>query len=128
MVGVPRIQNWLSARRAVYGNIFPGAYGRGIGRHRQAAKSVRLLEPARRPPATPVEHQVAAWLEAESVIPFDELVQRVAAKLYAEELRHGAAALDIGLLGSRLFAGEIVAEVEAADGILWEIIPGKGAS
>jgi hypothetical protein len=48
-------------------------------------------------------------------------VKRVAADLYAEELRKGASVLDIGLYGDRLFNQDVVRELKAADGILWEI-------
>jgi hypothetical protein len=52
---------------------------------------------------------------------FSSLVNAVAADLYTDELRNGAGVLDIGLLGSRLFAGDVVQELKARDGILWEI-------
>jgi hypothetical protein len=48
-------------------------------------------------------------------------VNAVSADLYAEELRTGAGALDIGLFGSRLFSGDVIRELKAGDGILWKI-------
>jgi hypothetical protein len=41
--------------------------------------------------------------------------------LYREELRNGASVLDIGLFGSRFFTRDVVRELKAGDGILWEI-------
>ena len=81
---------------------------------------VRLLDSPLRLPATPVEQRLLAKLKA-GPVSFENLVQVVAADLYKEELRKGAGVLDIGLFGGRLFNNDIVRELKAADGILWEI-------
>ena len=54
------------------------------------------------------------------------LVKRVSGELYRDELRKGAAVLDIGLFGDRLFNRDIVQELRAGDGILWEIEAERG--
>jgi hypothetical protein len=48
-------------------------------------------------------------------------VNEIAAELYTDELRNGAGVLDLGLFGSRLFSGDVMRELKAGDGILWEI-------
>ena len=83
--------------------------------------SVRLIDPARRAPATAIEVQVFSLLKNEGTVSYDRLVQRVADELYQGELVRGAAVLDIGVFGSRLFEPETVAAIQAADGVLWEI-------
>jgi hypothetical protein len=72
-------------------------------------------------PATPVEQRLIAALKEAGPVSFATLVKRVAADLYAEELGKGAGVLDIGLFGDRLFSREVVRELKAGDGILWEI-------
>jgi hypothetical protein len=54
-------------------------------------------------------------------MPLDTLAERVASELYREELRQGAQNLDIGLFGSRLFLGDVIREIEARNGTLWQI-------
>jgi hypothetical protein len=81
---------------------------------------VRLIDSPLRLPVTPIEQRLLATLKAGSVS-FEKLVQLVAADLYKEELNKGAGVLDIGLFGGRLFNYDIVRELKAADGILWEI-------
>lgn len=82
---------------------------------------VRLIETPDRPPETPIEHRLAAALRETGPVAVASLVKRVAADLYAEELRKGASVLDIGLYGDRLFNQDVVRELKAADGILWQI-------
>ena len=82
---------------------------------------VRLIETPGRHPATPIEHQLSATLKMTGPVSVASLVKRVAVDLYAEELRKGAGVLDIGLYGDRLFNQDVVRELKAADGILWEI-------
>lgn len=84
------------------------------------AAVVRLIDSPRRPPESPIEQRLQIMLKA-GPVSFEQLVNHVAAELYKEELRMGAGVLDIGLFGSRLFNGEVIQELKAADGILWEI-------
>ncbi|HXL08825.1 MAG TPA: hypothetical protein VN966_01240 [Candidatus Bathyarchaeia archaeon] len=81
---------------------------------------VRLIDSPLRLPVTPIEQRLLATLKA-SPVSFEKVVQLVAADLYKEELNKGAGVLDIGLFGGRLFNNDIVRELKAADGILWEI-------
>jgi hypothetical protein len=82
---------------------------------------VRLIERPDRLPGTPIEHRLAAALQDTGPVAFVSLVKRVAADLYADELRNGASVLDIGLYGDRLFKQDVLRELKAGDGILWEI-------
>ena len=81
---------------------------------------VRLIASPLRLPVTPIGQRLLATLKA-GPISIEKLVQIVAVDLYKEELRKGAGVLDIGLFGGRLFNNDIVRELMAADGILWEI-------
>lgn len=85
---------------------------------------VRLVESARRP-ETRVEQLAVSALAAKGAIPLDTLAERVASELYREELRNGAGVLDLGLFGSRFFTRDVVRELKAGDGILWEIREGR---
>jgi hypothetical protein len=85
------------------------------------AAVVRLMDLPRRVPATPMERRLSAVLKAVGPVSVAGLVKRVAAELYRDELRKGAGVLDIGLLGDRLFNRDILQELKAGDGILWEI-------
>ena len=82
---------------------------------------MQQIDSPQRLPATPIEHRLISALKKVGVISFEKLVKTVAADLYAEELRKGAGVLDIGLFGSRLFNDDVVRELNAGDGILWEI-------
>jgi hypothetical protein len=82
---------------------------------------VRLIGAPRRMPQTPIEQRLVVTLEKSGPVLFARLVKTVAADLYAEELRKGAGLLDIGLFGDRLFNGDIVRELRAGNGILWEM-------
>jgi hypothetical protein len=85
------------------------------------ATIVQQIDSPHRFPATPVEHRLISALKKVGAISLEKLVKTVAADLYAEELRKGAGVLDIGLFGSRLFNDDVVRELNAGDGILWEI-------
>jgi hypothetical protein len=85
------------------------------------AAVVRLIDSPRRAPATPIEQRLISTLRETGSVSFATLVNAVSADLYAEELRTGAGALDIGLFGSRLFNGDVIRELKAGDRILWEI-------
>jgi len=82
---------------------------------------VRLIDSPRRSPATQIEWQLISALKKVGSVPSANLVKTVAADLYAAELRKGAAVLDIGLFGERLFTRDILRELQAGDGILWDI-------
>ena len=81
---------------------------------------VRLAASSRQP-ETRVEQLVLTMLASEGAITLDTLAERVASELYREELRQGAQTLDIGLFGSRLFLGDVIREIEARNGTLWQI-------
>ncbi len=90
---------------------------------------VRLIDSPHRLPATSIEQRLASLLRRESEpVFFGILVKRIAEDIYEEELRMGAAVLDIGMFGSRLFHGDVVRELKAGDGILWEIKHGREIS
>jgi hypothetical protein len=82
---------------------------------------VQLIDSPRRLPATPIEQRLSSALKEAGPISLANLVKRVAAELYSDELRRGAGVLDIGLIGDRLFNRDIVRELNAGNGILWEI-------
>jgi hypothetical protein len=82
---------------------------------------MQLIDSPRRLPATPIEERLASALKEAGPISIASLVKRVAAELYSDELRKGAGVLDIGLIGDRLFNRDIIRELNAGNGILWEI-------
>lgn len=88
--------------------------------------AVRLLEPLRRSPTSPVEQLAVNILRQEGSISFELLVEYVVSDLYREELDRGAWTLDIGLLGKGLFVPDVVRGLKAGDGILWQIERPKG--
>jgi hypothetical protein len=105
---------------------FSGRSGRSISAGVVAAdltnSVVRLVDAPLRSPETPIEHRlIAALKKTVGALSFATLVKTVAAELYDEELRKGAAVLDIGLFGNRLFSRDIVRELTAGEGILWVI-------
>ena len=83
---------------------------------------VRLLDSSPSP-QTPIQRALMAALKEAGSVSLEALVKRVTAELYREELRKGAAVLDIGLFGDRLFNRDVVHEVRAGNGIFWEIKP-----
>jgi hypothetical protein len=84
---------------------------------------VRLLDSPRRTPQTPIQQAVVAVLKEAGSSSLAVLVKRVSGELYRDELRKGAAVLDIGLFGDRLFNRDVVEELRAGNGIFWEIKP-----
>jgi hypothetical protein len=82
---------------------------------------VRLIDSPRRLPETLIEQRVSSRLTRSRRVAFSALVNEIAAELYTDELRNGAGVLDLGLFGSRLFSGDVMRELKAGDGILWEI-------
>jgi hypothetical protein len=85
------------------------------------AALVRLIDFPRRLPETPIEQRLAWALKETGPISVSGLVKRVASELYCDELRKGAGVLDIGLIGDRLFNRDIIRELNAGNGILWEV-------
>ena len=83
--------------------------------------SVRLIADAERAPKAPIEAQISATLKEAGTLSYDGLVQRVVTDLYRAELRRGAAVLDIGIFGSRLFERDVVSALKTSDGVLWVI-------
>lgn len=89
---------------------------------RAGSLRVRLIaNPAR--PTTRIERASLAVLSETGEASFDTLVTRVTAELYREEIRRGAWAVDLGLLGSRLFVPDVVRSLDRYNGVLWEIVP-----
>ena len=98
-----------------------GADSAGATRVQLETAAVRLIEAPRRRPETAIEQRLATRLKATGPMSVSALVSTVAADLYSDELRKGAGVLDIGLFGSRLFSGDVIQELRAGDGILWQI-------
>ena len=100
---------------------------RGLRTSRDAASAspagpvVRLVDTPRRQAETPIERQVISILQQAGAVSHDRLAQRIARDLYEAELRRGAAAVDIGIFGSRLFEPEAAQTLRAGAGVLWEI-------
>jgi hypothetical protein len=86
-------------------------------------RAVRRIRDPLRSPRSTAEHSALGLLQGKDAMPFDTLVERVARELYADELRHGGSVLDVGLLGPTLFVPDVAREIQAADGILWQIEP-----
>lgn len=61
-----------------------------------------------------------ARLSGKEEVPLRELAERLAEKLYRDELRHGGWAVDLGLLGPKVFSGAALHEIEAGNGVLLE--------
>jgi hypothetical protein len=103
-------------------DLLPASLKRGESSVSFSAAVVQLIDSPRRLPATPIEQRLLSALKEAGPISLANLVKRVAAELYSDELRRGAGVLDIGLIGDRLFNHDIVRELNAGNGILWEII------
>ena len=86
-----------------------------------SCRSVRPIRSASRSPITPVERLAGGMLEREGEMPLRLLVELVARPLYREAVLQGAWVVDIGIFGWKSFIPEVAAEIEAADGILWQI-------
>ena len=107
------------------GRLFKGLSSQTDTESAVSAKSdaavVRLIDSPRRLPESSIEHRLISTLGESGSVSFARLVDAVSADLYAEELRAGAGALDIGLFGSRLFNGDVIRELKSGDGVLWKI-------
>ena len=87
-----------------------------------AGPVVRLVDTPRRQAENEIELQIISILQKAGAVSHDQLVQRVARDLYEGELRRGAAVVDIGMFGSRLFEPEVARSLRAGDGTIWEIV------
>ena len=90
-----------------------------IRRKNSTRQIVRLDRPTRAPESA-VELLATSILQSESSLPLQRLVERIADELYRHELSY-AWVLDIGILGSRVFAPGVAKEIERGDGSLWKI-------
>ena len=107
--------------------LFPGVLG-GRRTDRDVAMEagsalVQLLDSPGRTPQTPIQQALVAALKEAGSSSLAVLVKRVSGELYRDELRRGAAVLDIGLFGDRLFNRDVVEELRTGNGIFWEIKP-----
>ena len=84
---------------------------------------VQLLDAPGRTPQTPIQQALVAALKEAGSSSLAVLVKRVSGELYRDELRKGAAVLDIGLFGDRLFNRDVVEALRAGNGTFWEIKP-----
>jgi len=87
----------------------------------EADAVVRLIESPRRLTTTHIEQRLVSVLKEAGPVTVASLIKRVAAELYADELRRGGGFLDNGLIGDRLFNRDIVRELDEGNGMLWEI-------
>jgi len=88
---------------------------------------VRPIEPVSSPVESPVESAAISTLKQQGALPFHLLVLRVASQLYLDELRNGAAGVDIGFFGSSLFVPEVVRTIQERNGTLWKIEDSKNS-
>ena len=82
-------------------------------------REARLLPGAA--PATIEETLIALALAGPGRLRVDALVATVSTPLYREELRQGGGAVDLSLLGPRIFAPLVVSTLEGGDGRLWRL-------
>jgi hypothetical protein len=93
----------------------------GLSQESSRDLMVRLIEPVASVGESPIEREAILNLKQQGVLPFSLLVQQVALRLYLDELRNGAAAVDIGFFGASLFVPEVVKVIHEGNGILWKI-------
>jgi hypothetical protein len=118
MTGLERSK---SKMRKLFPSSISRAKSRGAFRTEADAAMVHLIDSPRRLPATPIEQRLSSALKDAGPMAVALLVKRVAAELYSDELRKGAAVLDIGLIGDHIFDRDIIRDLAAGNGILWEI-------
>jgi hypothetical protein len=82
-----------------------------------------LDAPAQRP-AAEIDLWVLSVFQAHGPMTLSDLVTRVADRLYRDAVRDGAASVDIGLFGAKLFHAEAAAVVARGDGKWWAIDKG----
>jgi hypothetical protein len=94
----------------------------------QYHRRVQPFDASVRKAATPLERMILDLLDREGPKNFTEIVNRIAKQIYRDELCHGAAVIDIGLLGTKLFEAEVVAALNRGVGVWWlteEIVSAK---
>jgi len=87
----------------------------------RATATVELLKSFDQTPQSPIQRTVVRALKDSGVVSVSALVARVASEFYRDELHQGAAALDLGLFGDRLFNRDVLRELDAGNGIFWKI-------
>jgi hypothetical protein len=90
---------------------------------RQEPRVAALDSPARRP-AADIDLWGLSVLQARGPMTLSDLVTRVADRMYRDAVRDGAACVDIGLFGAKLFYAEAAAVVARGDGKWWAIDKG----
>ena len=76
-------------------------------------------------PLAAIDLWIVAQLQARGPMTLRDLVLCVANRMYHDALFNGAAAVDIGLFGAKLFHSEAAALVTRGDGTLWVIDPSR---
>lgn len=87
----------------------------------QPGHRVQLIQSPARTAERPVERMIVDLLDCEGPMNCAEIVERVAKQIYRDELRCGAAVLDVGLFGAKLFESEVVAALKTGVGVLWTV-------
>jgi hypothetical protein len=93
-------------------------------RRKIPTRQVVLLDRAVRAPESKIELLATAILQSKGTLPLERLVGRVADALFQQEFGF-AWALDIGVLGSTVFAADVAKAIEAGNGFLWKIAEAK---
>ena len=82
---------------------------------------VTAMDSSARRPAADIDLWVLSELELRGPMTLSELVKRASDRLYRKAVRDGAACVDIGLFGAKLFHVEAAAVVARGDGRWWTI-------
>jgi hypothetical protein len=85
----------------------------------QHNRRVQLINSSVRIAPTSPERLILNLLDREGPKNCTEIVDRVAKQIFCDELCHGAAAIDIGLFGARLFEAEVATALKTGVGVLW---------
>ena len=88
----------------------------------------RLVAPMDSPahgPLAAIDLWIVAQLQARGPMTLRDLVLCIANRMYQEALFNGAAAVDIGLFGAKLFHTEAASLVTRGDGMWWMIDQSK---
>jgi hypothetical protein len=89
-------------------------------RRKIPTRQVVLLDRPGRAPESKVELLATAILQSRGALPLQRLVDQVADELFRQEFGF-AWALDIGVLGSTVFAADVAKAIETGEGSLWKI-------
>lgn len=84
-------------------------------------KLVYPIKAVSRPARMETEKFVLQLLADSGAVGYDDVVARLSAFLYKQEVKIGGWALDIGVFGASLFVSEARRELESGKGIFWEI-------